>query len=146
MLTKVYIAWVGMKQRCNNPKIPQWKCWGGRGISYDPAWKKFENFLADMGEPKEPTDSLDRIDNDGPYCKANCRWTDRKTQRHNSRGVRLVNICGETLILIKAVAKYGVVHYGIVGSRLHSGWSVEDAILTPKCNRWSRRAKSLSVA
>lgn len=128
-----------MKLRCRGAK-PQWqKDYVDRGITYDPSWDSFETFLSDMGEPPEGM-SLDRIDNDGPYCKDNCRWADRITQRHNSRGLRRVTVNGELLILAVAVRKYSSVCYLTVLNRILLGWPEEEAVLAPKCNRWSRRS------
>jgi hypothetical protein len=142
--SRAYIAWQNMRARCDPATTSKQhrKDYVGRGIVYDSAWETFEAFLADMGEPAEDGLSLDRRDNDGPYCKANCRWSDRETQRHNSRGVRWVTIKGERMILVDAVKRYGVVDYGTIVSRLHRGWSDEDAVLTPKSHRWSRRPKT----
>ncbi len=82
--TATYHVWEGIKQRCDNPNHAAYKHYGGRGITYDPSWKVFDNFYADMGEvPKGLT--LDRINNNGNYNKENCRWTDWKTQRNNQR-------------------------------------------------------------
>lgn len=47
--SKVYNAWHGMKSRCDNPQATNYSIYGGRGISYDPAWSKFEVFFAEMG-------------------------------------------------------------------------------------------------
>jgi hypothetical protein len=139
--SRTYQAWVNMKRRCTDPSRRQWKDYGGRGITYDPAWESFETFLHDMGEPA-PGLSLDRKDNDGPYCKANCRWASHYVQRHNSRGPwRWVVIKGEKMTLTEAVRKYSPVTYALVASRLHQGWSEEDAILCPKSHRWSNRSR-----
>ena len=77
-----------MKRRCNNPNQNDYQYYGGRGITYDPAWETFEGFLADMG-PRPDGMTLDRIDVDGNYCKDNCRWANSKTQRDNRKPGRL---------------------------------------------------------
>jgi hypothetical protein len=82
--TRAYRAWENMKSRCDNPNLPQWSDYGGRGITYCDEWKSFEGFLRDMGEPPSGT-TLDRIDNEQGYSRANCRWADRVTQRLNQR-------------------------------------------------------------
>lgn len=82
--TPTYYAWQGFKDRCNNGGNKHYNNYGGRGITYDPRWEDFENFLEDMGECPD-TLSLDRIDVNGNYCKDNCRWADRTIQSHNRR-------------------------------------------------------------
>lgn len=82
---KTRVCWANMKQRCDNPKHPQYKDYGGRGITYDPRWRYFKNFLEDMGEVPEGL-TLDRFpDNNAGYHKNNCRWATRKEQRENCR-------------------------------------------------------------
>lgn len=75
-----YWSWNHMIMRCTNPKNNRYHRYGARGISVCDAWKKFENFIADMGLKPSPELSLDRIDNDGNYCKENCRWATREQQ------------------------------------------------------------------
>lgn len=86
--TRQYQTWADMKTRCDNVKHKWYPEYGGRGIFYDPKWVKFESFWEDMAEGYADNLTLDRIDNDGPYCKENCRWTDSYTQGHNQRKAR----------------------------------------------------------
>lgn len=80
-----YLSWRGMKQRCSNPRHMRYEDYGGRGIFFDPRWASFEVFLSEMGPRPSRKHTLDRIEVNGPYCKSNCRWADRKTQAENKR-------------------------------------------------------------
>lgn len=77
-----------MRNRCRNPKTPDYKHYGARGIIICERWNEFLNFLEDMGEPP-PGMTLDRKDNNGPYCLENCQWIDRKAQARNRTNNRV---------------------------------------------------------
>ena len=86
--TPEHNSWNMMLQRCTNPKARGYKDYGGRGIKVCARWKKFDNFLADMGRRPKGT-SLDRFPNpNGNYEKRNCRWATRKQQQNNRRKSR----------------------------------------------------------
>lgn len=78
----MYGAWVGMIGRCHNPKHSSYFQYGAKGIVVVERWRKFENFLTDMGDRPNGC-SLDRIDPFGPYAPWNCRWATAKEQRQN---------------------------------------------------------------
>lgn len=136
MNTPEYSTWQAMKTRCLNPKSQYYRYYGGKGIKVCDKWlHSFLNFLSDMGEKPIPKEkySLDRIDGNKGYFKANCRWTTWDVQNRNSRNVHWVTIGGEKLCLKDAVAKYGVVSHQTAEDRIYKlKWDDLKAILTPK--------------
>lgn len=82
--TPLYNTWANMKKRCNGGHA-QYGDYGGRGITYDPAWEQYAGFAKDMGPHPGKGWSIDREDNDLGYSKLNCRWATRKTQNRNRR-------------------------------------------------------------
>lgn len=95
--TPEFRTWNGMKQRCNNPNNTRYYMWGARGIKVCDRWQeRFENFLEDMGERPSDKHTLDRIDNNGDYCKENCRWATNSQQCMNRRSNFMVTYKGLT--------------------------------------------------
>lgn len=81
-----YKIWGGMVNRCHNPKNSSYPRYGARGVSVCEQWRRFENFLADMGPRPSPLYSIDRYpNNDGNYEPGNCRWATAKEQVRNRR-------------------------------------------------------------
>ena len=89
---RLYRVYNSMKQRCYNPKNPNYDNYGGRGITICDEWlKDFMNFYnwairngydydAEFGEC-----TIDRIDVNGNYEPSNCRWTSIEVQATNKR-------------------------------------------------------------
>jgi len=135
----LYHRWQGMNRRCYNNKRKDFKYYGGRGISVCDEWiesnpEGFNNFLKDMEATFITNLELDREDNDGCYCKDNCRWVDRTTQVINRRykegsifTPRELEYQGEVLHLKATADKFGLSR-NMLSDRLLSGMSLEDAI------------------
>lgn len=118
-----YICWQQMWARCTNSRHKGWKNYGGRGISVCKRWRKFENFLEDMGE-KQPRASIDRINNNGNYEPGNCRWANAIQQANNCRTNRWLEINGQRMTVSQAAVMFGLPS-STVFSRLSRGESQE---------------------
>jgi len=84
--TNLYDIYRSIIQRCYNPNNKQYKDHGGRGIKVCDYWlESFENFKKDVEPRPAKNYGLDRIDNNGDYEPANCRWADKTIQSINQR-------------------------------------------------------------
>ncbi len=133
----LYKTWVEMRYRCDNPKKPQYKYYGARGITYCERWKDFANFVADMG-PRPDGHSLDRINNDGNYEPSNCRWASKIVQMNNMRGNRILVVDGEQMTMAEASRRWGI-SIGNIWNRLELGWTEEEAAKTAVWSPTRRR-------
>ncbi len=127
--TREYRIWLGMLDRCRNPKNKNFKSYGGRGIKVCDRWHKFENFYEDMGNSPKGL-SIHRVNNDGNYCKENCIWTDSKTQAKHSRNNRYIEYNGK----IKPLWEWSEIfnlNKDLIRSRLDNGWTTEETFNIP---------------
>lgn len=124
-----YKTWENMISRCTNPKATGWHLYGGRGISVSENWKDFNNFFKDMGERPAGT-TLDRIDYNGNYEFANCRWATIIEQANNTRSNKFVNYRGQRLTLAQ-LSKLSGIGYKTLQQRLNKGMTTEEAVNTP---------------
>lgn len=124
--TRTHRIWKGMITRCTNPKSKHWLKYGARGIGVCERWRKFENFLADMGQVP-PGLTLEREDNAGNYEPGNCRWATPLEQAQNTRRNNKITINGVTKILAEWARESGV-HRRTIMSRLALGWDAHSAV------------------
>ena len=99
----IYLAWVGMKERCYNLNNPRYSDYGERGIYVCDKWlhdfSSFYDWSLKNGFQKGL--SIDRVNNDGPYAPWNCRWATIQQQNHNRRSNIYIEYNGETLVSVE---------------------------------------------
>lgn len=125
-----YWTWANMMQRCNNPRSSAFDKYGGRGIRVCEQWRDFDAFYADMGPRPTPKHEIDRIDVNGHYEPANCRWATRKQQMNNTRVTTYLTHDGTT----RSLHEWAELHRlnpVTLKVRLQRGWPVSLALTTP---------------
>lgn len=137
--TLVYKAWLGMHRRCSDPSRPDYKNYGGRGITVCKRWRAFELFLADMGE-RPPGRSLERKKNSLGYSKSNCVWATRAEQNRNRRDSVKVRFQGETLNLVDWAQRLGFSPQTLY-ARYSRGFKEPRLLFSKESLLWTRRKR-----
>jgi hypothetical protein len=138
--SKTFVAHQNMVSRCRDSSFPSSHRYKERGIRVCARWRRFINFLEDMGEKPEGK-TLDRIDNHGNYEPSNCRWATRREQANN----RITNIFFEyegITYTLANLARFTGVHKDILTGRLcrsNLPWTVAGAVETPVIPRENRK-------
>lgn len=106
------------QRRCQNPDDPNYKGYGGRGITFEfETVREGVDWILEKLGPRPSGKSLDRIDNDAGYARGNLRWaTDQEQRRNTRRACYARNL------------EVGGVPARIVRRRLTMGWSFERAV------------------
>ncbi len=88
-------SWSWMKARCLHPCTNGYENYGGRGIKICDRWRKFENFLTDMG-PRPKDHWIERKDPNGNYEPSNCVWLHKSLSSRNRRATPIPFVEGES--------------------------------------------------
>ena len=123
--TRVYKSWQSMKDRCLNKNNPAYKNYGDRGITICDEWLDFENFLKDMGERLKGK-SIDRINNNGNYCKENCQWATQKEQNNNTRTNIFLTYKNKTQTMSQWAKELKINRHTLYW-RIRNGWDIKRA-------------------
>lgn len=146
---RVYNIWHKMHERCENPEIPCFPRYGGRGISVCQEWEDGMIFYAwalDNGYEKNL--SIDRINNDGNYEPGNCRWVTQRINCRNKGNNVVVEKEGVRKTLIEWADQLGI---GVTTlyARVERGWPT-NKVLAPTLGRQTKlitaHGKTLTIA
>lgn len=130
---KLSAVWCAMKNRCCNPKVHNYKNYGGRGISVCEEWrvsyKNFRRWALNNGYSQGL--EIDRINVNGDYEPSNCRFVTRSVNQRNKRNNSIFQIGGERKTLAEWCEIYNTNHSRVI-ARLKYGWDIEKALSTAK--------------
>lgn len=125
-----------MHYRCENENHPQYKDYGGKGITVCDEWsmdnaEAFISWALEHGWKQGL--EIDRIDNEKGYFPENCRFVSRKENSRNRSSNKQVVINGETMLLYEAIERFCVVSAKEFERRYyHRKWPLEKALFQEK--------------
>lgn len=127
---RIYRIYRNMIKRCKYPSYKYYFRYGGRGIKVCESWNTFDKFYQDMKKGYSDGKTLDRIDNNGDYCKDNCKWSTPKEQCYNRSSNHWIEFDGLKLSITQWADLIGVKRTTLLQRINVYGWSIERALTT----------------
>lgn len=127
--SRLYDIWCHMKERCYYPPYEHYDRYGGRGIKVCNEWEQdfsaFQTWALANGYSEHLT--IDRINNDGNYEPANCRWISIQRQERNRCDTVFVLFRGQKMSLHDATDALNI-NYKSAWQRYRDGEKIADGI------------------
>ncbi|OAV63378.1 hypothetical protein Barb6_03776 [Bacteroidales bacterium Barb6] len=126
---RLYRIWHNIKSRCMNKNFTCFNYYGGRGIKICDEWKDDYKAFHDWAMSNGYSENLniDRIDNNGNYEPANCRFSTQKKQNRNTRKNVMIEHNGETKCTSEWAEMHGIEPH-VFSTRIRRGWSFDRAV------------------
>ena len=127
--TPMYVCWKAMSQRCTPGYWVQKPRY--TGVRRDPRWTTFEGFMENQpaGRPYVPGMALARFGDEGDYTPENTRWLTTSENAREAAERRMQKLPDGRFAA--DVARQNGIGSGTWSRRLHDGWSLEEAVMTP---------------
>lgn len=138
--SKLYVIWIAMRQRCNNPNNYNYKNYGAKGIKVCDEWNKdyisFYEWAMSVGyqENSKSKLTIDRIDNSKGYNPNNCRFLTIQEQQNNKTNNHLITLNGETHTVTQW-AKILDINVQTIFSRIRKGLTAEEILSKKRKNK-----------
>lgn len=132
---RLYTVWYGMKLRCQDPQVEQYRFYGARGIIvcdlWSNSWPEFKKWALANGYQRGL--QIDRINNDGPYSPDNCRWVTHEVndqnKRENPSTIRILK--DGKYYTIREAAKAFNLSIQTIHARIRLQWTVDQLFIPP---------------
>lgn len=130
--TRPFRIWSHMRSRCLTPTDKDYKNYGARGVAVCKTWRdSFSTFWRDMQHGYADHLTLERIDNNGPYSKINCRWATVAEQAVNRRGNTFIDAPEGRVTLSQAARNRGMQTQTLCARLYRYKWTLTRALNTP---------------
>lgn len=132
--TRIHNIWRGMKIRCYDKNRKDFSHYGGRGIRMCSEWRKsflaFYEWSCKNGYQNNLT--IDRIDVNGDYEPANCRWVTVQQQENNRSNNKIIVFNGQAKTQAEWAKSIGLTPKALWDRLERYKWPLERALTQPK--------------